>query len=170
MTRLRHFDNLGTTRFVTFSCFRHHPFVKEHFAREILIQGLEHLRVRRHVRIIRWVVMPDHVHLVLLPSVDVRLGPAIGQLKSWTSQQILRSSELRQPVLCRDDGSPAVWERRCYDHNCHNEEVVRTKVEYCHNNPVRRGLVKHASDWPWSSYNWYRGEGKMLLEIDGMAM
>ncbi|MDX9857527.1 MAG: transposase [candidate division Zixibacteria bacterium] len=168
MTNLRHFDNLGTARFVTFSCFRNYPYLSDSFARDILIRSLDHLRVKRGVRIIAWVLMPDHVHLVLLPSDDTRLGHVIGLLKSWTSQQIMRSPESRIPVLRRNDGSPAVWERRCFDHNCRNELVVRTKVEYCHSNPVRRGLVEHSSEWPWSSYNWYRGEGQILLEIDGM--
>jgi putative transposase len=92
----------------------------------------------------------------------------IGRFKSWTAQQILNASEFKGVVLYRNDGRRGLWQRRCYDHNCRTPEVVRQKIEYCHRNPVRRGLVDHPSEWRWSSYNWYHGEGQILLNIDGI--
>jgi putative transposase len=70
-------------------------------------------------------------------------------------------------ILQRPDGSPAVWQRRCYDHNCRTPEIVVEKLKYCHDNPVKRGLVNHPEDWPWSSYNWYQGRRDGIFEIDG---
>jgi putative transposase len=40
------------------------------------------------------------------------------------------------------------------------------KIEYCHNNPVKQGLAVEPTDWKWSSYGWYYGEKKSILEID----
>ncbi len=170
MPSLRHFDDLGTARFVTFTCYRRHRYLVTTPARTILLQGLVHLRMQRHIQILGWVLMPEHVHLVLLPPDGLSLGDAIGRFKSWTARQILSAPEFRGVVLRRNDGSPALWQRRCYDHNCRHPQVARQKIEYCHQNPVRRGLVDHPSKWPWSSYNWYRGEGPIVLEIDGLNM
>jgi putative transposase len=114
--------------------------------------------------------MPEHVHLVLLPPWGLKLGEAIGHFKSWSSRRILNDPEFKAAVQYRNDGRRALWQRRCYDHNCRTFEAVRQKIEYCHKNPVTRGLVDHPSEWPWSSYNWYRGKGPIVLEIDGMEM
>ncbi len=168
MPRLRHFDTLGTARFVTFTCYHRYRYLTTTSAREVLIQGLVHLRTLRKVRILGWVLMPEHVHLVLLPPGGLRLGDAIGRFKSWTARQILNAREFKAAVQYRNDGKRALWERRCYDHNCRTPEAVLQKIEYCHMNPVRRGLVDHPSEWSWSSYNWCRGEGPILLSIDGV--
>jgi putative transposase len=168
MPRLRHLDALGTTRFVTFTCYRRHQYLTTDLARQVLIQGLVHLRMQRDVRILGWVLMPEHVHFVLLPPEGLRLGEAMGRFKNWTARQILSASEFKGVVLYRNDGRRALWQRRSYDHNCRTPEVVRQKIEYCHKNPVRRGLADCPSEWPWSSYNWYRHEGLILLDIDGI--
>ena len=44
-----------------------------------------------------------------------------------------------------------VWETRYYDFNLHDPETTQRKIGYLHHNPVKRGLVSHARDWPWSS-------------------
>ena len=170
MPKLRHFDALGTARFVTFTCYRRYRYLTTARAREVLIQGLAHLRTQREFRILGWVLMPEHVHLVLLPPGGVRLGDAIGRFKSWTARQILNAPEFKGVVQHRNGGRRALWERRCYDHNCRTAEAVRQKIEYCHKNPVKRGLVDHPSEWAWSSYNWYRGERPIVSEIDGMEI
>jgi len=170
MTRLRHFDNLGDARFVTFTCFGRRQYLTNPVARKVVLQGLDYLRNQRQVRVLGWVIMPDHLHLVLLPPDPVKLGEVIGRFKSWTAQQILSALRPAGAVKCRDDGSPAMWQRRCYDYNCRTPEAVRQKINYCHNNPVTRGLVDEPSQWPWSSCNWYRGESEVLLEIDGIEL
>jgi putative transposase len=39
---------------------------------------------------------------------------------------------------------------RPYDRNITDAGTLLTMIEYIHNNPVRRGLVSQATDWPWS--------------------
>ena len=114
--------------------------------------------------------MPEHLHMVLIPPDDLRLGDAIGRFKSWTARQVIDSAMLSGEPPCRGDGRRALWQRRCYDHNCRRVEDVRQKIEYCHKNPVVRGLVDSPSKWVWSSYNWYRGEGRIVLDIDGLEL
>ncbi len=170
MPKLRHFDNLGTARFITFTCYRRYRYLTTLLSRTILLEGLTHLRTYRHIRVFGWVLMPEHVRLVLRPPDQCDLGDAIGRFKAWTSRAILNAPAFRDKVLLRSDGRRALWQRRCYDHNCRTPEDVREKIAYCHKNPVRRGLAAHPSDWPWSSYNWYQGEGRIVLEIDRLTL
>ena len=66
------------------------------------------------------------------------------------------------------DGIPkrSVWNRRCYDHNCRDRDSVIEKINYCHNNPVKRGPVSEPGQWEWSSYRWYMGCRDVPLAID----
>jgi REP element-mobilizing transposase RayT len=59
-----------------------------------------------------------------------------------------------------------LWQRRCYDHNCRSETSVWETVEYCHQNPVKRGLAHAAGDWEWSSYRWYKGDRDVPMRMD----
>jgi putative transposase len=170
MPKLRHFDDSGVARFVTFTCFRRHGYLSTAQTRQTVIQALVFTRVKKGIQILGWVIMPEHMHLVLAPPPGVKLGDAIGRLKHWTARHILKQIRDRSFVLQRGDGSPAVWQRRCYDHNCHTIDSVRQKIGYCHTNPVRRGLVDEPGRWPWSSYNWYRDEEPVLLDIDGIKL
>lgn len=165
MPRLRHYDNLGTARFITFSCYERRGYLQDRTSVMNLRGQLLRLRKDHGVRILGYVIMPDHVHLVLLPPDGLRLGVLIGQMKGRSAYRIIRS---REDISTRMDGRPAVWQRRCYDHNCRDRETVLEKIQYCHNNPVNKGLVAGPGDWPWSSYNWYQGVESVFLEIDGL--
>lgn len=167
MLKLRHFDHLGTARFVTFICYRRHRYLDDSFARRTVIAELSSLREEHQIKILGYVIMPEHVHLVLWPPDEVRLGPVIGQLKGRISKKILSQHNRHGSVLKRNDGSPAVWQRRCYDHNCRLPKIVIEKINYCHNNPVTRRLSKTPDDWAWSSSRWYSAQGEVMLEIDG---
>ena len=109
--------------------------------------------------------MPDHVHLILHPPEGIKLGILIGQLKGKSSREIIR---VRDDVLTRTNGQPAIWQRRCYDHNCRTIEKVIEKINYCHMNPVKNGLVPIARDYIWSSCRWYEGYNDAIIEVDGI--
>ena len=65
---------------------------------------------------------------------------------------------------------PKFWQSRFYDFNVCSHKKKKEKLEYMHANPVVRGLVKHAKDWPWSSFSFYaRGEAG-LVELDAVNL
>jgi putative transposase len=172
MTRLRHLDNLSTVRFVTFSCHRRHPLLTSDFVKLILIDELRVIRERHRLRIHGYVIMPEHVHLVLWLPDEVKLGQVIGELKSLSARRILmrpREQGLHPEMLMvfrHRELQSAFWQPRCYDHNCRSMESVKQKIDYCHKNPVTRGLVSHPRDWKWSSHNWYDGVANIPLSMD----
>jgi len=167
MPRLRHYDNLGTARFITFSCYGKYPYLAKEDCIQRLLEQMKSLRTDYAIKILGYVIMPDHVHLVLDPPTGLRLGVVIGQMKARAAHAIIPT--LRE-YLARPDGHIALWERRCYDHNCRSPLAVTEKIVYCHHNPVRRGLVDIPGDWLWSSYGWYRGDSNPPLEIDGIEL
>jgi len=167
MPRLRHYDDLGVARFLTFSCFRHYPHFKSAGMRNLILPELKALRVQHRIRLLAWVLMPDHMHLVILPPEKCDVGGLIGRFKARTVRVVLgQLSQNRRRF--RSDGHAALWQRWCYDRNCRPPEEVREEINYCHANPVRAGLVAQPEDWPWSSGRWYAGWPGVLLDIDGV--
>ncbi|MBD3219065.1 MAG: hypothetical protein GF310_12390 [candidate division Zixibacteria bacterium] len=177
MPRLRHYDNLGTARFVTFCCYHRYPFLELDEARQIFIKTLEFMNSEYGVKIYGYVLMPEHVHLILRPPDNVRLGIFIGKLKGKTSKEVLSLWRKNYPEELKKHGyidkewnMKQFWQKRCYDHNCRIFEKVIEKINYCHKNPVNRGLVSDPGEWPWSSYNWYRGMQDVPLKMDDMEI
>ena len=174
--KLKHYDHDGRARFVTFCTHRKLPILGNHLYRDKVVSRLYETCKDHRLKLLGYVVMPDHVHLVLVPPEEVELGPIVGELKRIMARDIHKllkgsQSDLGGELLVRRDGKEkmAVWQRRCFDHNCRTEESVWEKVNYCHNNPVRRGLVRQAADWRWSSYGYYAASANVLLEIDVVA-
>ena len=164
MPKLKHFDNLGTVRFVTFGCFRQGRDLSDPRARELLIKHIDEARKKHGFKLLGYVIMPEHVHMVLLPPDGVKLGLVIREIKSKMAREYfaLTMSEVQ--------GTRAFWQKRCYDHNCRSSETVWEKIEYCHNNPARRGLVQAPGEYKWSSYAWYQGQADVPLAIDAIGL
>jgi len=160
MPQLRHYDNLGTVRFVTFSSYRRKKYLLAPGTPELLIRHLSEVKTKYSIRFFGYVIMPEHVHLVMLPPDGLKLGLMIREIKSKMAREYF--AELAPDVL----GPRVFWQKRCYDHNCRTVDTVREKIVYCHNNPVKRGLVDHPGEYIWSSYNWYRGGRDVPFAID----
>lgn len=160
MPRLRHYDDLGTARFVTFGCYRMGQFLIDPLPCELLVKYIGEARSKHGFKLMAYVFMPEHVHLVLLPPDDMKLGPMIGEIKSKMAREYFATT---MPDI---KGKRVFWQKRCYDRNCRSQESIKEKIAYCHNNPVKRGLVKDPREYRWSSYNWYQGKRDVPLEMD----
>ncbi len=172
MPKLRHYDSLNTARFVTFCCYRRNRLLTHPLVVETFLQAFEAICVQYKIQLFGYVIMPGHVHLVLHPPDSLKLGPVIGALKSKSASAIIAGKMVELPASCQitKNGSKrrAFWQPRCYDHNCRSQETVIEKINYCHNNPVKRGLVAEARQWRWSSYSYYAGEDGVPLAMDAL--
>jgi putative transposase len=171
--KLKHFDISGYARFVTFCTHKKLPLLTNDVFRKIIIDAIDNMRHKYAIRLIAYVIMPEHVHLVILPSANSELGMIIGEIKRVSSKQIHnylklnKSNLIKKLTVIRNHVERfAFWQRRCYDHNCRTEKSTWEKVNYCHNNPVRASLVKSPELWKWSSYGWYNGDKDVVLKID----
>ena len=171
--KLRHFDHDGRARFITFCTNRQVPVLSNAPFRRIVADSINEVRKALGFRLPAYVMMPDHVHLVLVPRIDTEVGHLVGEIKRVSARRLHaalkeKESTLSARLTVMRDGRMrfSLWQRRCYDHNCRTQESIWEKVTYCHNNPVRRALVKDPAEWLWSSYRWYQGMSGSLLEID----
>ena len=165
MTKLRHYDDLGTARFVTCSCFMRRPYLLEDRAMPILASEIDRAREQAGFLLLAYVFMPEHVHLVLWPPDGMKLGLVIGGVKAQAARRFFAGTGIGVPAARR-----VFWQRRCYDHNCRTPETVREKINYCHNNPVRRELVPEPGQWRWSSFNAYQGMSDVPLTVDPIPL
>ncbi|MEW6051557.1 MAG: transposase [Candidatus Zixiibacteriota bacterium] len=150
---------------MTFSTHRRLPMLTNNVFRGAVAASIESVCRQTNCQLLAWVVMPEHVHLVLVPPLDVKIGAVIGEIKKRSAKIIhevlvRHNSPLQQRLTIVRDGEPrfVFWMRRCFDYNCRTEEGVRRAIAYCHWNPVKRGMVRAPEDYVWSSAKWY-GDG-----------
>jgi putative transposase len=111
-------------------------------AAEIVIESLAHSRRQGEIKLLAFVVMPEHYHAVFVLLPDHDLSDLMRRVGSYTANRIRRTLDLDLPVWQADG---------FYDRACRNDKEVLDAVEYVHHNPVRKGLVKVPEDWPFSS-------------------
>ncbi len=118
---------------------------------------LEQVRQRFEFTIIGYVVMPEHVHLLLGEPNRAALSVALQMLKQVTSRKARQLGLLESPPL---------WEKRYFDFNVWSQRKQVEKLRYMHRNPVERGLVSQPQDWRWSSFRHYALSERGTVEID----
>jgi putative transposase len=174
--KLKHYDHDGRARFVTFCTHQRIPALTNDVFRAEIVSAISAAQETHRMSLVAYVIMPEHVHLVLVLDEDTKLGTMVGDIKRLSSRVIhewlVRSNSaiLGKLTVTRDGVRRfALWQRRCYDHNVRSEESLCSKVEYCHNNPVARRLVRRAEDWRWSSCQFYAGVSEVPLKMDGIV-
>jgi putative transposase len=126
--------------------------------------ALEQTRRRFQMRVYGYVVMPEHVHLLLSEPSEDMLPRAVQMLKSRVSLQARKEGK-------RTAGELPFWQTRYFDHNVRDYEGFVTQLRYIHRNPVKRGICLRPEDWPWSSFRaWALGEvGVVEVESETIA-
>jgi putative transposase len=145
------YQQTGEFHFLTFSCFRRRPYLSTVAAMELFEDALERIRRRYFLVVAGYVVMPEHVHLLLNEPQRGLLSRTIQALKLSVS---VRSRE--RPF----------WLPHYYDFNVSTHEKFVEKLRYIHRNPVARGLVAKPEDWRWSSYRHYQTAARGTVEIE----
>jgi putative transposase len=117
------------------------------------------IRDEMQFRLIGFVVMPNHVHLLMSEPPRSTPSIALQKLKLRSSQKLRGlARSLRTGPLTLDEVAaqpPVLWQARFYDFNVYSSAKHKEKLIYMHANPVIRGLAKHPDEWPWSSWSFY---------------
>jgi len=120
---------------------------------------LEQVRERYRFVVVGYVVMPEHVHLLLTEPEIGTPSKVMQVLKQRTAQALLPKRKRRNPLprnLFGDEPRKrAFWQARFYDFNVWTTRKRVEKLRYMHRNPVKRGLVATPEQWRWSSYRFY---------------
>jgi len=156
--RLHRYYGAGYLHFITTSCYQRRPLLGSARSRDLFLDLLEQVRRRFHFVVVGYVVMPEHVHLLLSepergnPSVVMRV------LKQSFARKLLR--QLRSTgglgaLWTEPVNESRVWQHRFYDFVVFTERKRIEKLRYMHRNPVQRGLVLEPQEWAWSSFRHY---------------
>jgi putative transposase len=145
------YQQTGNMHFVTFSCHGRRAYLQSAAVRDLFVRSLETMRQRYGFVVAGYVVMPEHVHLLVNEPKVATLATALQALKLSVSVQCVE-----RPF----------WQPRYYDFNVHSEAKRVEKLRYMHRNPVKRGLVAQPDDWAWSSYTHYRTGTHGVVEIE----
>ena len=145
--------------FITCSCHRRLPLLRSARSRDLLLCVLEQTRKRYRFVVVGYVVMPEHIHL-LLSEPEVGTPSTVMQvLKQRTARALLPKSKGCDPRQINLFGETLVrtpfWQARFYDFNVWTDKKWDEKLRYMHENPVKRGLAAAPEDWRWSSYRHY---------------
>ena len=151
---LKRYQQTGDIHFITFSCYRRDPLLSDPQARDTFVTTLEKVRSWYAPYVTGFVVMPEHVHLLLSEPERGTLAVVLQMLKQVVSQKL------------NEHATTPFWQPRYYDFNVCREEKLMEKLDYMHRNPVQRGLVARPEDWRWSSARHYATGEECRVEIE----
>ncbi len=172
--KVRHFDEPSHAHFLTFSCYHRLPLLNKDRSRHWLIEALQGARQKHGFDLWGWVIMPEHVHLLLWPKPGYRTQTILADIKRPVGQQAIRWLEVNRPdflerltVRNRNRSYHRFWQAGPgQDRNIYDPNAAHQVLEYIHNNPVRRSLVELPEQWQWSSAQDWAGGKDVLLKVD----
>jgi REP element-mobilizing transposase RayT len=137
---------------------------------DIVLESWRFLQCEREIVILAWVIMENHIHWI---ASGPDLGKRVGEFKSYTATRILRHMEssgyttLLQEfsyfkLKHKRDQQHQLWQEGSHPQVIESDEVAWQKIEYIHNNPLRRGYVDDPQHWRYSSARSYAGHGGLL--------
>ena len=160
----------GLARFITFSCVQRLPLLGSSAIRDFVRNKLARCHQQHEFRLLAWILMPEHVHLLIVPGAD---GPTklLISLKTTISMGVLaRWKETEAPILAklkRPDGSHRFWlTGGGFDRNIRTRKELIETIVYINQNPVKRGLVLRPIDWEWFSAAAYHGRDTRPPQLD----
>jgi putative transposase len=169
---LKRYYGQGHLHFITFSCYRRLPLLKTVRARHVFVKELAKVREDLRFHLIGYVVMPEHVHLLISEPPSGTPSTVLHKLKLRVARKLRKprrsvfAGQLRLPFQEHRESLRAFWQARFYDFNVYTKGKMTEKLHYMHANPVIRGLVKHPKDWPWSSWAFYQKGEPALIPMD----
>jgi putative transposase len=145
--------------FITCSCYRRLPLLSRAHSRDCFLAILEQVRVRYRFVVVGYVVMPEHVHLLITEPEIGNPSTIMQVLKQRTARALLPKRKRKDPrqrsLFGAESQRRAFWQQRFYDFNVWTTKKRVEKLRYMHRNPVKRGLVESPEQWRWSSYRFY---------------
>jgi putative transposase len=155
---LTRFHQSGQSHFVTFCCYHRRRLLTTDESRRIFESALERVRRSFRLQVYGYVVMPEHVHLLLSEPPQDTLADALKSLKQGVSLRLIGDAD-------------HFWQKRYYDFNIRNYPQFVEKLRYIHRNPVEGGLCERPEEWEWSSFRHYATgcEGRVEIESEWTA-
>jgi len=163
----------GHLHFITFSCYDRRPLLGPPQKRDTSLKILDEVRARYRFLLVGYVVMPEHVHILISEPKTGTPSTVMQALKQRVSHALGRQIQPRRhagpsgaPRIVESEGAENLWQRRFYDFNVWSKRKMVEKLHYMHMNPVKRGLVADPNAWAWSSCRFYQCGERSLCTPD----
>jgi REP element-mobilizing transposase RayT len=144
--------------FITITVRKFVPLFQDDEVVRILFDSLEFLRRSDGLKVYAYVVMSNHVHLLIGCDAKI-MNNMIGSFKSHTSRSIAECLELNESQFLKEfeksaykGQNYAIWQETFRSEVVYSDDFLKQKVYYIHNNPVKGGMVESAGDWKYSSF------------------
>ena len=173
---IQHFHIEGHVYYVTTVVYGRLPIFTRPTYVVALIDSLNFYRFKLAFKLLGYVIMHDHAHLMIWPQGSATISDIMRDYKKFTSGRIIRQTEAEGnrdwlAAFCEAGKNTGrsdhkVWQDDFWDENVYTEHFLRQKLNYMHRNPVRAGLVEQPEQYPYSSYRNYVQGDESLIEID----
>ena len=164
---LKRFQKAEALHFITFSRFHRLPFLQAPEPKDTVEAIFEQTRARHEARVYAYVLMPEHIHLLINEPPSILVAQFLKALKQIASRKL-------------KGNRPQFWQPRYFDANIRGETDRSEVIRYIHRNPgspahelcalgwkpVKRGLVPSPGDYRWSSFNHYATGIRGVVEIE----
>src|SRR5271154_3039607 len=165
---LKRYYGAGDLHFLTFSCYHRKPLLGSPRRRDLFLTVLERTRRRYQFVVVGYVIMPEHVHLLISEPQLKNPSTVMQAIKIGFARRVLtqekRKHDPRQAGLFARVPQH-IWQKRFYDFNVRTERKRIEKLRYMHRNPVKREVVTSPELWRWSSFRAY-----FLAEVGPIAI
>ncbi|MDA0659079.1 MAG: transposase [Planctomycetota bacterium] len=136
----------------------------------VILESWRFLQTQRDIEILAWVILENHIHWI---GVGPKLSRRVSEFKSFTATSILKLIEQNGKMTLlqqfqyfklkhKVDQQHQFWQEGSHPKMIETEEMMWQKIEYIHNNPLRRGYVDDPVHWRYSSARSYAGQRGLL--------
>jgi len=165
--------------FVTFAVVDWVDLFTRNVYKDILLESWRYCQQQKGLLIHAYVIMTNHVHMIISKNSDTLLEAIMRDMKKFTSSKLLEAIK-KEPEsrrewmlsLFRKAGENnsnnkifQLWQQDNHPIECGSSTILRQKMDYVHENPVRAGFVEKAEDWTYSSASHYYSGKKSLIEL-----
>lgn len=169
-------DEPTHAHFLTYSCHERLSLLTRDRSRQWVIDAIEATRTKLNLTLWAYVIMPEHVHVLVRPT---HSGALVRRILSSLKHPVARAAHTWLKETCNHEWIARLsiqypsrtvfrfWQPGGgYDQNIFRDKTLRAVVEYIHMNPVRRGLAAVPTDWVGSSARFWEGHKDVPLQMN----
>ncbi len=172
----KHYEDHGNLFFITSTVVGFMNIFKQKEACEIFVNCLRFYQDRGDMKILAWVLMPNHFHLIIKVGDRSNISTLIGGIKRYSSRllgKLLRQNnakailmKIKEAALLESGKGASIWKPRFDSLVIVSESILKQKIEYIHYNPVLKGFVEYPHQWYYSSATAYDNRPGIDLVTD----
>jgi putative transposase len=156
-------------QFITFTTFQREHYFTNVLLRNLFLEALEEIRAKYSYEIWAYVVMKDHIHMVVFPQQTLPIEKFLYSVKKTSGFRCNKfiSDQIKTALPAQATSEHnRYWQRDgSYCRSLYNKKALWAIINYIHNNPVKARYVEAAQDWQWSSAAYWIEQRKGIVTV-----